>query len=84
MPKYINQEYIPDYQMRVQYGTTGNAEGRQEYLGYADPVKKETDAAWQIFKLTYNSSKQVIKRTYANGRGNLEHKWSSLASLDFA
>lgn len=82
-PKFHGQPLIPDFDMMVAFGTTGNANGMQEYLGYSIPGTKQSEAGWQIFKLIYNSSKQVTERRYANGNSKLDKVWTSRTDYSY-
>jgi len=62
--KYLTQ--------RISY----NASGNEEYIGYAEPGKGETEGAWQIRKLIYDDSNRIISILYAKGTCNFKYKWS--------
>ena len=62
MPKFFNQELIPDYSQNISY----DSEGRQQYIGIANPGTLDSEALWQIYILTYDGSGRMITRRYAD------------------
>ena len=48
-------------------GTSGNANGRVEYIGYAPPDALLSQPAWQIKKLIYDSDGFNTQILFANG-----------------
>ena len=78
MPKFYNQPYIPDYSMDISY----DVNGRQEYIGIASPGALTSEAKWQIYNLSYDSSGRMTKRRYANN-ALFTAIWDSRTDLDY-
>ena len=78
--KLYNQPEVPDFKVRMAY----NSDGRQEYIGKAAPHKLETDAAWQIIKITYDSDGRQTEINFASGNDKLDKKWSARAGYTYA
>ena len=68
---------------QIAYGTSGNANGLQEYIGYAFPGALSSAARWQIRKLTYDSSQREVSIRFANGSDNFDKIWDSRTSYDY-
>lgn len=65
--------------MRVAYNVSDYA----EYIGKAAPGAAEGDLSWQICKLTYDGSNNVISRVYANGSYLYSYSWTLRATYDY-
>jgi YD repeat-containing protein len=67
------------YTKRITY--TGTS--KEEYIGFAVPGASESDAVWQIFKMTYDGSDRLISIKFADGNSNFDNVWSNRASLTY-
>jgi hypothetical protein len=54
-----------------------------EYIGYAPPGSAGSDPVWQICKLTYDSSDNFIKRSWAGGTNSQDKVWNNRESYDY-
>ena len=68
MNDVINSSFPAQIRYRIEQvkGTSGNANGLTEYVGFASPDAKLNEAKWLIKKNIYDSSGFTCKR-----RGNL-------------
>jgi len=64
---------------RISYNDSGN----DEYIGYAEPGKKETENKWQIRKMIYDDSKRFISIFYAEGSYLFDYKWSERTTYNY-
>lgn len=55
------------FNTEIQYGTTGNAKNKQEYIGLAPPGTSLANSHWQIKQFTYNATGQLLRIRFANG-----------------
>ena len=78
MPKFINQPYIPDYDMQISY----DSDGRQEFIGIASPKSLISAKVWQIYKLAYDGSGRMITRRYTNN-ALFTAAWDNRTNLDY-
>lgn len=62
-----------------------NGGGKPEYIGIANVATGEDQPSWQIRKLTYDLSDNLIAIDYANDSSNetndFVHKWSDRGTL---
>lgn len=59
----------------IQYGTGGNANGKQEFIGLAPPGSALGSEVWQIKKLAYDGSGRLIRITWADGSADFNQKF---------
>lgn len=67
----------------IAYGTSGNANGLQEYIGYAFPGAATSAARWKILKLGYDSSGRQTAQRHANGSDEYTLVWDSRTSYQY-
>ena len=68
----------------IQYGTSGNANGKQEYIGLAPPGSALAESVWQIKKLTYNASGQLTQITWADGNAEFDQAFVNPETFDYS
>jgi hypothetical protein len=61
-----------DMQVRVKY----NAAGDVEYIGRAKPGVSESDDAWLIAYIGYDSSRNITSLKFAGGDNAYKNAWS--------
>lgn len=77
MPEPVGQ--IPDhYQTRIDYADTTT-----QYIGRAAPTALITQAAWQVQRLTFDSSGRVTHIEWAGLAANFDQKFSNRTSLTY-
>ena len=42
-------------QVRIAAGTTGDADGNPEYVGWAEPSSLDSETEWRIIKITWDA-----------------------------
>lgn len=75
------------YNQAIQYGTSGNAQGFEEYVGFAAPGAATSEAKWLVKKLTYDSDGNVILVQVAvnsAGDGTFSNIFDNPENLDYA
>lgn len=53
------------------------------YQGHASPGAAETDEAWRIKRMTFDSQGRLTKTEYANSNANYRNVWANRASLTY-
>jgi len=64
------------FALRIQYGTLGDANNKEEYIGIAPAGSLEGSAVWMIKKLSY-SAIGVISVTFADGDALFNNVWTN-------
>lgn len=68
------------FRVEIVIGTAGNALGNVEYIGHALPGSTLSQPVWQIMKLVYDASDNVLRVLYANGSEKFNNVFNSGAS----
>lgn len=68
------------FRNKIVKGTSGNADGRTEYVGLALPDVTLTQAKWQIKKLVYDSTGFQTDVLFADGSAAFDKVFDSGAS----
>jgi len=55
-----------------------------QYIGYADPSVKETQALWLIVKLSYDGSGLMIEKDFADGSKAFDKIWTERTGYTYA
>lgn len=71
------------YAQQVLYAYNATDTTLVEYIGRADASAAQSDAAWQIQKISYDASDQVESITYADGTAAHSKKWSLRATYSY-
>lgn len=58
--------------------------GNPLYIGVALIGSATSAAVWQIRKLSYDGSNNLVSIRFANGSPNADQKWDDRASLSYA
>jgi hypothetical protein len=58
--------------------------GNVIYFGFATPGSSVTDAVWQIKKLVYSGTGNLLSVFWANGASNFINAWSGRAGLAYS
>ena len=78
MSQRVYQE-IDDVAGRVDY-----ASSTIRYHGHASPGALETDRAWRIKQLTFDSQSRYLATRFANGNANFTNIWADRADLVYS
>lgn len=70
-------------QVRIQYGTAGNADGHPEYVGYADPAATDGELKWRIIKITYDADGPTGVY-WANQLNTYTLEWDEADTYDYS
>lgn len=54
------------------------------YSGKASSKSLTSDPVWQISKFVFDSNRNLLSQTWANGNGNYENVWDNRAALTYA
>jgi len=54
-----------------------------EYIGYANPKAREDDTEWLIIKLQYDSSDNLISKTFADRSQAFDKCWSKRTEYSY-
>ena len=81
MPHYTNVmlEETLLLTQRISY----NANGYEEYIGYARPGAGVGDSQWVIHKLVYDSSDRMIQKLFAGGSKAFDKEWVKRATYEY-
>lgn len=71
------------FRQEIVMGTTGNANGRVEYIGFAPPSALLSDPLWQVKKLIYDSNGNNTQVLFANGSADFNKIMSNYASYTY-
>lgn len=74
------------FNQAIQYGTSGNADGKAEYVGFAVPGTARAYAGWLIKKLTYDSSGRVtdVQVALSTGENYFSHAFVTPQNLSYS
>ena len=68
----------------IAYGTSGDADGKPEYIGVAAPSSAKGSLVWSIKKLTYNASGQTTDIQWADGTAAFTKEWDERATYTYS
>lgn len=72
------------FKQRIAWGTTGNANGKQEYIGYAPPGSSTANACWIIKKFTYDVSGRITEVNFAGGSDEFDKIWDNRTNYSYS
>lgn len=81
---------IPNYLIetplntKIIIGTSGNANGKPEYIGEAPPGSATSEEKWRIKLLTYDANGNVTDITWADGNNNMNKKMDEYSSYSYS
>jgi len=61
-----------------------DANGNVIYFGFAAPGSSVTDSVWQIKKLVYSGTGNLLSIFWANGASNFINDWTARAGLAYS
>lgn len=79
---WISPEY--PFTVRLVKGTSGGANGKQEYVCEAEPGSATSAAVWRIRKMVYDSSGFQTQVLWADGDRNFNNIQDNYASLSYS
>lgn len=79
----INTESV--FNQAIQYGTSGNADGKAEYIGLAVPGTARENSRWLIKKNIYDSSGRVtdVKIAIPSEENYFSHAFVNPENLEY-
>jgi len=70
-------------QVRIAFGTTGDADGNPEYVGWAAPDVKDSETEWRIIKITWDSDGPT-GIYFANQVATYTLEWDEKGNYDYS
>lgn len=74
------------FNQAIQYGTSGNADGKAEYIGFAAPGSITSQARWLVKKLTYDSSGRttLVQIAVSGGEAGFNNVFDNPQNLTYS
>lgn len=76
----VNEALVLNVQQVYAY----SADNLTEWVGYAPPGVKTSEARWKIKRTTKDSIGRALTVTYANGSINYDQVWDNYATLAYS
>ena len=64
---------------RIEYNSSGYA----QYIGFAPVASAETNEAWLIHELIYDSSNRMLEKLFADGSKSFDKAWSERTNYTY-
>lgn len=74
----------PHRHLTVEVDYAGRTDGQPVYVGYADPLSVTSQPVWQIMRIDYDGSNNLIQRVWAGGDVYFDKVWDDRAVLVYS